>query len=47
MSYYLKICQKAHFKKARLIHKQKVVLVQNKLKEVSRFHYQLTNKENL
>src|SRR6266542_2979040 len=47
MPHHSKICQEAHSKKARLIRKQRVVLVQNELKEVSRFHQQLTNEENL
>ncbi len=42
-----KICQEAYFKKVRLIRKQRVILVQNDLKEVSRLSYQLTNEENL
>src|SRR6266496_1248611 len=42
-----KICQEAHSKKARLIHKQRVILVQNELKEVLSLHQQLTNEENL
>jgi len=47
MLHHSKICQKAHSNKARLIYKQRVILVQNELKEVLRFHHQLTNKENL
>src|SRR6266498_3602062 len=47
MSYHSKICQEAHSKKTRLIRKQRVVLVQNELKEVSRLHQQLINEENL
>jgi len=47
MPYCSKICQEAYFKKARLIRKQRVILVQNKLKEVSKFYYQLINEENL
>src|SRR6266508_2394185 len=47
MSHRSKICQEAHSKKMRLIYKQKVVLVQNELKEVSRLRQQLTNEENL
>src|SRR6266540_5392608 len=47
MLHHSKICQKAHSKKMRLIYKQKVVLVQNELKEVSRLRQQLTNEENL
>src|SRR6266542_628573 len=47
MPYHLKICQEAHLKKAQLIHKQRVVLVQNEPKEVSRLRQQLINKENL
>ncbi len=42
-----KICQESHSKKAKLIRKQRVILVQNELKEVLRLCYQLTNKENL
>ncbi len=47
MPHRSKICQEAHSKKVQLIRKQRVVLVQNELKEVSRFHQQLTNEENL
>ena len=47
MPHHSKICQEAHLKKRRLICKQRVVLVQNKLKEVLRLHQQLTNEENL
>ncbi len=47
MPYYSKICQETYLKKVQLIRKQKVVLVQNELKEVSRLYQQLTNKENL
>src|SRR6266508_1423610 len=47
MPHRSKIYQEAHSKKARLIHKQRVVLVQNELKEVSRLRQQLTNEENL
>jgi len=47
MPHRSKICQEAHLKKARLIRKQRVVLVQNELKEVSRLRHQLTNEENL
>ncbi len=47
MPHRSKICQEAHSKKAWLIRKQRVVLVQNELKEVSRLHQQLTNEENL
>ncbi len=47
MSYCSKICQEAYFKKVRLICKQRVILVQNELKEVFRLHHQLTNEENL
>ncbi len=47
MPHHSKICQEAHSKKARLIRKQRVVLVQNELKEVLRLHQQLTNEENL
>ena len=47
MPHHSKICQEAHFKKARLIRKERVILVQNELKEILRFHQQLTNKENL
>src|SRR6266496_4707390 len=42
-----KICQEAHSKKARLIRKQRVILVQNEPKEVSRLCQKLTNEENL
>ena len=47
MSQYSKICQKAYSKKARLICKQKVILIQNELKEITNLHIQLSNKENL
>src|SRR6266542_3748118 len=47
MPHRSKICQEAHSKKARLIRKQRVVLVQNELKEVSRLRQQLINEENL
>ena len=47
MPHHSKICQKAYSNKARLIRKQRVILVQNELKEVLRLCYQLTNKENL
>ncbi len=47
MPHRSKICQEAHSKKARLIRKQRVILVQNKLKEVLRLHHQLINEENL
>src|SRR6266542_4393995 len=47
MPHRSKICQEAHSKKARLIRQQRVVLVQNELKEVSRLRQQLTNEENL
>ena len=47
MPHHLKICQEAYSKKARFVHKQRVILIQNKLKEVSRFCQQLTNEENL
>src|SRR6266540_3001989 len=47
MPHRSKICQETHSKKARLIRKQRVILVQNELKEVSRLRQQLTNEENL
>ncbi len=47
MSHRSKICQEAHLMKARLIRKQRVVLVQNELTEVSRLRHQLINEENL
>ena len=47
MSHHSKICQETHSKKTRLIHKQRIILVQNELKEVSGFHQQLTKEENL
>ena len=47
MPHRSKICQEAYSKKARLICKQRVILVQDKLKEVLRLRQQLTNKENL
>src|SRR6266498_4939303 len=47
MPHHSKICQETHSKKARLIRKQRVVLVQSELKEVSRLCQQLTNEENL
>ncbi len=42
-----KICQEAHSKKARLIRKQKVILIQNELKETANLRIQLTNEKNL
>src|SRR6266540_3666293 len=42
-----KLCQEAHSKKARLIHKQRVAFVQNELAETSNLHQQLINEENL
>src|SRR6266540_1481259 len=42
-----KLCQEAHSKKARLIRKQRVAFVQNKLAETSNFRQQLINEENL
>src|SRR6266511_4366533 len=47
MPHRSKICQEAHSKKARLIRKQRVVLVRNELQEVSRLRQQLINEENL
>ncbi len=47
MPHRSKICQEAHSKKTRFICKQRVILVQNELKEVSIFRQQLTNEENL
>ena len=47
MPYCSKICQETHFKKVRLICKQRVILVQNELAKVSRLRHQLTNEENL
>jgi len=47
MPHHSKICQEAHSNKAKLIRKQRVILVQNELKEVSRLRHQLTNEENL
>ena len=47
MPHHSKICQKAYSNKARLIRKQRVILVQNELKEVLRFCHQLINEENL
>ncbi len=47
MSHRSKICQEVHFNKARLIYKQRVILVQNELTEVSRLRHQLINEENL
>src|SRR6266540_888616 len=46
MPHRSKICQEAHSKKARLIRKQRIAFVQNKLKEVANLHKQLTNEEN-
>ena len=43
----LKLCQKAHSKKARLIHKQRVAFVQNELAETLNLRQQLINEENL
>src|SRR6266545_7644152 len=42
-----KLCQEAHLKKARLIHKQKVAFIQNELAETSNLRQQLINEENL
>ena len=47
MPYHSKICQEAYSKKTRLVRKQRVILVQNELKEVLKFRYQLINRENL
>ncbi len=47
MPYHSKICQEVYSKKIWLIRKQRVILVQNKLKEVLRLHQQLTNEKNL
>src|SRR6266498_1829473 len=47
MPHHSKICQEAHSKKVQFICKQRVILVQNELKEVSRLRQQLTNEENL
>jgi len=47
MPHHSKICQEAHSKKARLIHKQKVTLIQNELEKASRLRYQLLNEEKL
>ena len=47
MPHHSKICQEAHSKKARLICKQRIILVQNELTEVSRLRHQLINEENL
>src|SRR6266540_4942313 len=47
MPHHSKICQEAHSKKARLIRKQRVAFVQNKLKKVADLHKQLTNEERL
>src|SRR6266498_2792891 len=42
-----KLCQEAHSKKAKLIRKQRVASVQNKLAETSNLRQQLINEENL
>ncbi len=42
-----KIYQKAYSKKVRLVYKQRITLVQNKLKETVNFCKQLTNKKKL
>ncbi len=47
MSHHSKICQEAHSKKARLICKQRVAFVKNKLKEILNLYKQLTNEERL
>ncbi len=47
MPHHSKICQKAYAMKVQLIHKQRVILIQNELKEVLRLRQQLTNEENL
>jgi len=47
MSQCSKICQEAHSKKARLISKQRVILIQNELKKTTNLHTQLSNEENL
>ena len=47
MPHHSKIYQEAYSKKAWHIHKQKVVLIHNELKEVSRLHQQLINEKNL
>ncbi len=47
MPQHSKLCQEAHSIKARLIHKQKVAFIQNKLAETSNLHQQLINEENL
>ena len=47
MPHRSKICQETHSNKARLIRKQRVILVQNELTEVLRLCHQLTNEENL
>ncbi len=43
----LKICQEAYLKKVKLIHKQRIILIQNELKEIANLCKQLTNKEKL
>ncbi len=43
----LKLCQKAHSKKARLICKQRVAFVQNELAETLNLRQQLIDEENL
>src|SRR6266498_4024151 len=42
-----KLCQEAHSKKARLIHKQRVAFVKNELAETLNLRQQLINEENL
>ena len=47
MPQHSKLCQEAHSKKARLVRKQKVALVQNELAETLNLRQQLINEENL
>src|SRR6266540_6297134 len=47
MPQHSKLCQEAHSKKARLIRKQRVAFIQNKLAETSNLQQQLINEENL
>src|SRR6266542_6450835 len=47
MPYRSKICQEAYSNKTRLICKQRVTFVQNKLKKVADLNKQLTNEERL
>ena len=47
MPQHSKLCQEAHSRKVKLIRKQRVAFIQNKLAETSNFRQQLINEENL